>query len=92
MPWLRQVPGGVELRLKVVPGASRSAVAGPLGDRLKVRVAAPPADGRANRAVEELLAGLTGRSCAIIAGHGTPLKTALVAGGEAAAVRAALAG
>lgn len=48
--------GGFNLRVKVVPGARRSEVAGVLGDALKVRVAAPPEDGRANRAVVELLA------------------------------------
>lgn len=79
------------MRLKVVPGASRSGLAGALGDRLKLRVAAPPEDGRANRAVEELLTRLTGRRCAVVAGHGTPLKTVLVAGAEAAALAAVLA-
>lgn len=88
--WLREVAGGVEVRLKVVPGASRAGVAGALGDRLKVRVAAPPEGGKANAAVEALLAGLTGRRCRILAGHATPLKTALVEGGQGPAVAAAL--
>ena len=44
------------LRLRVSPGAKRSAVVGPHGDAWKVRVAAPPEDGRANDAVLELLA------------------------------------
>lgn len=90
MSWLRTVPGGVELRLKAVPGASRSAVAGVLGDRLKVRIAAAPEGGRANRAIEELLAGSTGCVCTVSAGHGGPLKTVFVAAGAAEAVRQAL--
>jgi uncharacterized protein (TIGR00251 family) len=90
MTWMRQVPGGIELRVKVVPGASRSAVAGELGDRLKVRIAAPPEGGKANRAVEELLGDLTGCVCSVTAGHGSPQKTLLVAGGSPDAVRAAL--
>ncbi len=89
--WLRAVPGGVEVRLKVVPGASRTGIAGVLGDRLKLRVAAPPEGGRANRAVEELLSRLSGRPCRISAGHGTPLKSALIERGEAAVVASALA-
>lgn len=46
---------GYVLRLTVVPGAQRTAVVGLHGDRLKVRVAAPPERGAAN---EELLAFL----------------------------------
>lgn len=90
MPWLRAVQGGVELRLKVVPGASRSAIAGELGDRLKVRIAAPPEGGKANRAVEDLLAELTGCICTVTTGHGSPLKTLLVAAGSPDVVRQAV--
>jgi uncharacterized protein (TIGR00251 family) len=46
---------GYLLRLMVVPGANRTAVVGLLGDRLKIRLAAPPERGAANR---ELLAFL----------------------------------
>lgn len=53
--FVRDVPGGVEIDVKVVPGASRTEVAGLLGDRLKVRVAAPPEDGRANDRLLDLL-------------------------------------
>lgn len=82
-PWARAVPAGVELRVKVVPGASRDAVAGPLGDRLKLRVAAPPEAGKANRSVCALLAGRLGvaeRSVSVVAGPSSAEKTVLVAG------------
>lgn len=46
---------GYILKLHVVPGAKKTAVAGLHGDRLKVKVAAPPEKGRAN---DELLAFL----------------------------------
>jgi uncharacterized protein (TIGR00251 family) len=44
------------ISLKVIPGSSRDDVAGWLEDVLKVRVRAPPERGKANSAVEKLLA------------------------------------
>lgn len=47
---------GFILRLTVVPGASRTEVVGLHGDRLKLRVAAAPEKGAANRKLLEFLA------------------------------------
>jgi uncharacterized protein (TIGR00251 family) len=44
------------LNVKVVPGASRDRVVGRYGDGIKVQVAAPPEQGKANAAVARLLA------------------------------------
>jgi uncharacterized protein (TIGR00251 family) len=44
------------LYVKVVPNAKRAGVAGMLGERVKLRVAQPPEDGKANQAVCALLA------------------------------------
>lgn len=75
---LDPIPGGVALRVKVVPGASRTKVAGLLGDRLKVAVAAPPEGGKANIAVCELIADLFDlprKSVVVAAGPTQPQKT-----------------
>jgi uncharacterized protein (TIGR00251 family) len=47
---------GYLVKLHVVPGAKKTAVAGLHGDRLKVKVAAPPEKGRANEELLEFLA------------------------------------
>ena len=54
--WIDARPEGVVLSLHVQPGAKRTAVVGPHGDRLKIAVATPPADGRANAALLDFLA------------------------------------
>jgi hypothetical protein len=77
--------GGVVIRVKAVPGASRDAVAGAIGDRLKVRVAAAPEGGKANRAIERVIAAALGVKSArvsIVTGQGGPEKTVRVEGLE----------
>ena len=54
--WIDVRPEGVVLALHVQPGARRTAVVGPHGERLKIAIASPPADGRANAALLEFLA------------------------------------
>jgi len=69
------------LRIKVVPGASRDEIAGWLGDALKVRVTAPPERGRANTAVERLLAAVLGVSAEcvrVVAGLSSARKTVVI--------------
>jgi len=85
----------LEIRVKAVPGASRDAIAGALGDRLKVRVAQPPEGGRANDAIRTLIANAAGlplRSVTITQGHSNPQKSIqlLGAGKDAARVARAL--
>ena len=80
---LRAVEGGVEIDVKVVPGASRDRLAGRLGDALKVQVAAPPERGKANQAVEVLLAdafGVPTKAVAVVRGHTTPRKCVRIVG------------
>ena len=87
-------PTEVHLHLKVVPGASRDALAGAYGQRLKVRVRAPAESGRANRAVLALLAdalGVRAQDLAIVRGATAPHKTVALTGLDAATAASRLA-
>ena len=64
------------LPIKAVPNAPRSAVAGWLGDALKVKVQAPPVEGRANQALCDFLADelrLPRRAVTVLRPEGRPL-------------------
>lgn len=81
------------LHIKAVPGAKRDEIAGPLGDRLKVRISAPPEDGRANKAICALIAkalGLRPAAVTLIRGQTNPEKTLRINGLSAHAAAAAL--
>lgn len=74
---------GIELALHVQPGARRSALVGAHGDRLKLAVTAPPAEGRANAAVCALLAQLLdvpSRDVVLVGGAGARDKRVRVSG------------
>jgi uncharacterized protein (TIGR00251 family) len=85
-PW-RHVAGGLQLRLRVTPKASRDAVEGlettAEGPAVKVRVRAVPSDGEANAAVEKLVAkwlGVPKSSVTLVAGGKSRVKSVEIAG------------
>lgn len=55
---LREVAAGVELRVWVQPGATKSEIVGLHGEALKIKIAAPAQEGQANQALVEFLAKL----------------------------------
>ena len=54
--WYRRSGDVVTLTLHIQPGAKRTEVAGLHGDALKIRLAAPPIEGRANEALLRFVA------------------------------------
>jgi uncharacterized protein (TIGR00251 family) len=58
--WLRRRGAVATLTLHVQPGARKTEVAGLHGDALKIRLAAPPVDGKANAALIEFVANRLG--------------------------------
>jgi hypothetical protein len=55
--WLLRKGDEVTIALRVQPRASRDEFAGLHGDRLRVRITAPPVDGAANEHLRRFLAG-----------------------------------
>ena len=87
---VRTKDGFVEIEVWVVPGASRTELAGLHGDAVRIRVSQPPEKGRANRAVAALLASTVGGTVRLVAGATGRRKTFRVDGGDEAGVRRAL--
>ena len=82
----RKPDGGALIRVKAVPGASRDQIAGVLGDRLKVKVSAPPEGGKANRAICAVIAqelGVKPGRVEVVIGATNPEKTVRVTPGSA---------
>ena len=86
-PTIQESSGGVIFTAKVVPGSSRTIVAGVLEDMVKVRVAAAPEKGKANQCLVTFLAnqlGVRKGDVEIVAGQTRPVKQVWVAGISAA--------
>jgi uncharacterized protein len=74
--------GGTRLRLRVKAGANKTAIVGVHDGALKLKVAAAPERGKANRAVVKLLAdtlGLAASAVTIAAGKASQDKVAEIA-------------
>lgn len=86
--------GTVVLRVHVQPGASRSAIVDRHGDALKVKVQATAVAGKANAALQKLLAsslGVPASDVEVIAGSTNRRKRVRLGGVHAARVSAWLA-
>lgn len=78
------------LAIKAIPNAPRSEVVGWLGDALKVKIHAPPVEGKANDALCEFLAatlGLPRRAVTLLRGDTSRQKVVRIAGLTLAEVR-----
>ncbi|MEC5205076.1 uncharacterized protein (TIGR00251 family) [Vogesella perlucida] len=91
--WLTVQPTGIRLTLHVQPGARKSEVAGEHGEALKIRLAAPPVEGKANAELLRWLAdylGVPRKAVTLLSGERNRHKIVSVDGLDAAAALAML--
>ena len=91
--WLTVQPTGIRITLHVQPGARKSEVAGEHGEALKIRLAAPPVEGKANAELLRWLAdylGVPRKTVTLLSGERNRHKIVAVDGLDAAAALAML--
>lgn len=82
MTWLQPRDAAARLTLHIQPGARKTEVAGLHGNALKIRLAAPPVDGKANAALIEFVAarlGVAKSSVSLVSGQTSRRKILEVA-------------
>ena len=90
MSWLAADGKGAILRLHIQPGAKQTEVVGLHGTALKIRLAAPPVDGKANACLIAFLAerlGIARAAVALLSGDSSRAKRVRVSGVEPSVVR-----
>lgn len=82
MSWYQLSRDGASIHIHAQPGAKRTEVAGLHGDCIKLRLASPPVDGKANECLIEFLArrlGVKRSQLSITRGTSSRRKTVQVA-------------
>ena len=80
---IEEIGSGVVFTVKVVPGSSKTCIAGLLGGMLKIKIAAPPEKGKANKCLVNFLAetfGVRKNDVKIISGQTNPVKRIQISG------------
>jgi hypothetical protein len=83
LPWRRVgADGTITLTIHAQPGAKRTEVAGAHGGALKIRIASPPVEGKANETLRNFLAeafGVPRRNVTLLAGDAGRRKAVRIA-------------
>lgn len=91
--YLRPHGDGCVLSIRLQPRARRTAIAGPVGDLLKIAVSGPPVEGKANAEMCRFLADLAGvpkSAVTILRGETSREKSVCIRGVAAEALLARL--
>ena len=89
MKWLIEAKDGCVITVKVTPRAAKSEILGAESEWLRVRVKAPPVDGKANKALIEFMADLFSikkRDIKIESGEKSRIKTLSMKNGNIARI------
>ncbi len=90
MSWMVAAGDGVTVRLHIQPGAKKTEVVGLHGEALKIRLAAPPVDGKANACLLAFLAdrlGVAKAAIRMVSGDTSRAKRVRIDGVEPSVVR-----
>ena len=82
-PQITESEDGVIFRVKVVPGSSKTQIAGEFDNMLKIRVSAAPEKGKANKCLTEYLAKILSVKkihVRVVSGLTSPVKKIAVTG------------
>ncbi|MBA7630825.1 hypothetical protein ES703_38350 [subsurface metagenome] len=80
---ITKTPTGTTFRVRVQPGASKNEIVGIQEDALKIKISAPPVQGKADKALIGFLAkelGVKKSEVEIISGHTSKIKKIKVLG------------
>ena len=84
--WIQSTVDGCVVNVRVIPRASKNQIQGVLGNALKIRLQAPPIDGKANEALVRFLAEilkLPVRKISLLSGETGRNKRILLGGMDA---------
>ncbi len=90
---VRDTPQGATFEVRVQPRAKRTAILGVLDGRLKIALASPPVDGRANEELQRFFAELFSvprSAVTLLAGESSRNKRVAVSNRTSAQIRAAI--
>ncbi|MCL2103636.1 MAG: DUF167 domain-containing protein [Kiritimatiellaeota bacterium] len=95
MNWIAPAPDGCVVTIKAIPRAKRTEIAGVDTDWIRVRIQAPPVDGKANDELTRFFArhfGLPKRSVEFLSGDTARLKRIKLYGVTEQACRCVISG
>lgn len=79
--FVKSHPDGTILQLKIIPRSSKNQICEALGDRLKIKIAAPPVDSAANEELIRFISkhfGIPKLSVHLVQGRTSRAKTLLI--------------